>query len=143
MKSIEEMNLVYRTAAGFALEQLEKNHEFHPFAVVNPGVGEIRMIALADDQIDSDGLKSLQTLRKILAREAEQGRIRCVAVAYIVRVRLAEATGGVSDAVRIELEHVDGRPAAGILPYTFAGNQLQQPLDPFFEAYDGCLISKK
>ena len=131
----QEMNQVFRSAAEFAFDELAKHHEFLPFAVVITKTGELRFMQLGPDQVAAEGLANLDALRRLLRAEAHKHIYRSVAVASDVRIRMHD-TGEIVDAVRVEMEHVAASPAAGVLPYRFVGDEIDQPIEPYFEESD-------
>src|SRR5262249_7615128 len=101
----DDMNLVCRTAADFAFQQVGKHGDFLPFAVAIDGDGSLCFVRLGEDQVEDGGEKDLAKVRKILRAGAKKGKYNVTAVASDVRVRMEES-GEITDAIRIEVEHV-------------------------------------
>ncbi|MDR2988199.1 MAG: hypothetical protein LBV34_25525 [Nocardiopsaceae bacterium] len=93
----------------FAQQMLEKSGEFYPFGAAMSTIGEARM--LAADSGRGDHPASRVVLASLLDG-VRQYRDNYRAVALCSDVRLTD-----SDAVRVELEHMEGLAMAVLLPY--------------------------
>jgi hypothetical protein len=131
----DDMNLVCRTAGDFAFQQIAKYGDFIPFAVVIDREGGLRFVALGEDQVEDGGPKDLAKVRNILRAGAKKGEYVATAVASDVRVRL-EDNGEVTDAVRVEVEHISDEPTTCILPYRRKKKAVGQHIDPYLEPGD-------
>jgi hypothetical protein len=74
----------------------------------------------------------LAKVRRILRAGARRGEYAAAAVASNVRVRL-DKSGEVTDAIRVEVEHVNDVPITCILPYRRKGKNVEQHLAPYME----------
>lgn len=131
----DDMNAVCRTATDLAFERIAKRGGFIPFAVVIAREGDVRFVALGDDLVDGKGERGLATLRKRLRAGAKKGEYKATAIASDVRVRLDE-NGEVTDAIRIEVEHVEDEPITCCLPYRRKEKAVEQHIDPYLEPGD-------
>ena len=97
------------TALPFATEQLDKHGEFFPYGVALNEAGDPRMVAGDPGQGERPASTAvLAAIVEGLRRDRDGLR----AVALVANVRLFEG-----DAVRVELEHIDGHAIAVLLPY--------------------------
>jgi len=93
----------------FAQEMLDKHGEFFPYALAVSASGETKDVAGdpgEGEQPSSDAV--LRTLVEGLRSERDMLR----AAAVVSDVRLSD-----SDAVRVELEHIEGQALVVLLPY--------------------------
>ena len=99
-------------ALGFAQQQLEKQGEFFPYAVVVRADSETEMVAARPDAADDrpQSTDVVTACRKTLAERRDQLR----AAAVIADVRLPSG----EDAIRVELEHTEGPALTILLPYS-------------------------
>lgn len=98
-------------ALGFAQQQLNTHGEFFPYAVAVDLDGQAEMIAARIDP-DDEHPKSTDVIDACVAALTSQ-RDYTRAGAVVADVRLAS-----SDAVRVDLEHVDGHALTVLLPYS-------------------------
>jgi hypothetical protein len=106
----DDLDGLLGAALPFAEQMLERSREFFPFAVGLSGEGETRVISgLPDAGIRPESTVVRSLLLDVLRHERDGVR----AAAVVCDVRLAD-----SDAVRVELEHIDGVAIAVALPYT-------------------------
>lgn len=128
----DEMNLVCHKAIEIAFQYLGKHGEFFPFAVALLRDGDLRLIALGEDIVTSNGTENLGKLRDILRGGAKQRLYRCVATASDIRYRVEE-TAEMTDAVHVEVEHIVDVPISCILPYRRGENGIEQQIDPMMQ----------
>jgi hypothetical protein len=96
-------------ALPFAQQMLDQHGEFFPYGVALDVHSDTRMIAVDPDLGERPpSADVLVTIMQGLRRQRDEFR----AVAVVTDVRVAE-----SDAVRVELEHVEGPAMALLLPY--------------------------
>lgn len=93
----------------FAQQTLAKNGEFYPFGAAVTVNGESRLLADAPVQREHPASGDVRaSLLDGMRRKREELR----AIAVCSDVRLTD-----SDAIRVELEHIDGHAIAVLLPY--------------------------
>ncbi|HEY7138215.1 MAG TPA: hypothetical protein VIB48_24380, partial [Acidimicrobiia bacterium] len=97
---------------GFAQQQLGAHGEFFPFAAVVNIDGTTEMVAPDVDDPQPAAAAMLDAC--VAALTARRSAIRAAAVVSDVRLRGPE-TG---DAIRVDLEHVEGHALTVLLPYT-------------------------
>ena len=96
-------------ALPFAQEMLAKHGEFLPYGAATTSSGETKLIAADPDEGEQpDSMSALATLVEGL--QVERDALRSTAL--VSDVRLAE-----SDAIRVELEHLEGHSIVVLLPY--------------------------
>ena len=96
-----------------AVEQLEEEGDFHPFAAAIGEDGELRPFAAETDG-DSSPQGRVDQLVAGLAAAAARGEIRAAAVCANVTL---PGEGGEAEAVVVQLEHRDDDPIDIALPY--------------------------
>ncbi|MBM7788664.1 hypothetical protein [Tenggerimyces flavus] len=97
-------------AIGFAQQQLEKYHEFYPYAVVVDEGGDHRMVAA---EVGSEQPASADLITTLIASLSVQ-RDHLRAVAIVADVRLSDQG---TDGIRVTLEHAEGVALSVVLPY--------------------------
>ena len=100
----------------FAQETLGKHGEFFPFAAQMSVEGEITAIAIEtedEDQPDSDVV--IGALGDVLRTHAADGEIRACGICSDTAVTLPEM--GMTEAVRVSLEHAEAEPVDVYMPY--------------------------
>jgi hypothetical protein len=128
----DEMNNILRIAGDFAFEQISKHGDFIPFAVVLAKEGDLRFIQLGEDIVTDGGKEDLAAVRRILLAGAKKKEYRATSLVSDIRYSMAD-TGEITDAVRVEVEHIDDIPITCILPYRRSGTKVDQHLEPFLE----------
>ncbi len=97
-----------------ALEQVEKEGDFHPFAAAIDSGGELRMVGMEPEGEEPTPQEIVDQLVASLAASAERGEIRASGVCANVTLPGPE---GDSEAVVVQLEHRDDDPVDIALPY--------------------------
>ena len=121
----EEMDIILDEGLQAALPLLEKNGEFFPFALAMSLAGDIRIVAgyTGDEHPESNDV--IDVLRQGLRKDARKGKIKTSAIVSDVRVR-AEVPGDMTDAIRVQIEHVDGAPVACFQEYRLRRKKVEQ-----------------
>ena len=105
----DELDELLDASLPFAQESLTKHGEFFPYALALSTSGEVRHVA--GDPGEGEQPSSIDVLRVLVeGLKGERDLLR--AAAFVSDVRLPD-----SDAVRVELEHVEGQAIVVLLPY--------------------------
>jgi hypothetical protein len=117
----EELQELVDAFLPHAQQLLAENGEFYPFGGAINSKGEIISVAA----YDGDEHPASQTLIDLLVQsfkaEAKQGTYRATAIVYDVRV-VPPDTEEKSDAICLDLDHVEGLSLTALLPYSFNGD---------------------
>jgi len=136
--TLEDKNNLLNEGIKKAIYFLEKNGEFYPFGLC---LNTLRCLIhintyKGDEYPSSDDV--IEQLTKILKKGVNNGDYLAVAIVSDVKIRDSE-TDGMSDAVRIELEHKESSPITCYLPYLIneegrleTGEIRAVPRNPFF-----------
>src|SRR5215203_1838354 len=108
-----------------ALEQVEKEGDFHPFAAAIDTDGELRMVGMEPENEDPSPQEIVDQLVASLAASAVRGEIRASGVCANVTLPGPDGEDyGESEAVVVQLEHRDDDPVDIALPYEAHGDHL-------------------
>lgn len=99
-----------------ATSQIARTASFYPFAAVQYGDGQIRIVSAQDNQSTVAPAAALQFLRKEIATLARNGRLQAV-VYYADAVVDRKDTGLRQTGIRLKLDHATGESMEGFLPY--------------------------
>jgi hypothetical protein len=119
--SQDDWNKLIRAAGDAAIELVETQGEFLPFAFVLTAAGELSRIEL---EAGDDHLQPIEQLRGVLHKEAARGRYRGVAVAEDVQI-LDPESEALTKAIRVDLEHRDLEPVTWFLTYRHLRGRYQ------------------
>lgn len=129
--SANDLETLLGTGVGAAREQLEQHGGFLPFALVVQNDGDIRLLAVAADALDSphaldsadapdaldadyDAEFDADAMLNDLTELLRQNREECRAAALVCDIMLPDEG---SDAIHVAAEHRDGSVFAAVLPY--------------------------
>ena len=104
-----------------AVEQLEAEGDFHPFAAAIDEDGELRMVGMEPESEEPSPQEIVDQLVASLAAAAERGEIRAAAVCANVTL---PGEGGDAEAALVQLEHRDDDPVDIALPYELHGDHI-------------------
>jgi hypothetical protein len=122
--SRDDIDQVLDDGVKTAVHFLEKSREFFPFSVIKTREGDVRHINVWDKDEQPNSERVIELLRAVLKASAERNEIMCVAI--ISDARFKDTTTGLdSDAIRAEIEHARGESINLLLPYWFAGSQVE------------------
>ncbi len=110
-----DLDGLLNVALGFAQQQLTTRGEFYPYAAAVGVDGQTEMVAAKPDLGNDRPLAADVAAACFGALTDKRDTIRAGAVVTDVRM----SDGG--DAIRVDLEHVDGHTLAVLLPYTKKG----------------------
>ena len=114
-QSQEDLDGLLDFALGFAQEQLSAHGEFFPYAAVADTSGQTKAITAGPDGVDGvdERPPSVDVIESCIAAITNQRDVtRACAVVADVRVPNIG-----SDAIQVELEHIDGHALTVLLPY--------------------------
>lgn len=100
----------------FAQNMLAKHGEFYPYAATMTVEGKVTLVDSHDGDEHPTSQAVLDVLHAGLREQANTAEIRAVGVCFDVRVR-APGKLEKTDAVQVNLEHVDGEAVSVFLPY--------------------------
>ena len=108
----DDLDALLNVALGFAREQLRSRGEFYPYAAAITKDGESTMIAaMPSDEDHPDSTAVLNSCVEALV--SQRDRLR--AGATVADVHLPERS---TDAIRVDVEHVEGPTITILLPYS-------------------------
>jgi len=111
-----DMNALLTESLQVAKHLLHEFGEFIPFGITVASNGKITHVSGSTGDERPRSQDVIDLLRSAFADGALEGRYRATAVAYDVRIAL---NGGPrTDAVQVDIEHLDDEPATCFLPYT-------------------------
>jgi hypothetical protein len=111
--SQDDWNRLIRAAGDAAIELVEAQGDFLPFAFVLSAAGELSRIEL---ELIADHQQPIEQLRGVLHRAAARGLYRGVAVAEDVQI-LDPETEALTKAIRVDIEHRDLEAVSWFLTY--------------------------
>lgn len=116
------MDNLLDAAIKFAQDMLAKRCEFYPFGASVSDAGQVGMAA-ADPGLGDhpDSLSVIEALTEGFRSAAAGGEIRAAAICCDVRVD--DDGSGMTDAIRVTIEHRDDEPVHVLLPYRL-GDEL-------------------
>jgi len=104
-----------------ALEQLEAEGDFHPFAAAIDTDGELRMVGMEPESEEPSPQEIVEQLGASLAAAAGRGEIRASAICANVTL---PGEAGEAEAALVQLEHREDDPVDIALPYEVHGDHL-------------------
>ena len=104
-----------------ALEQLEAEGDFQPFAAAIDTDGELQMVDAEPESDESPPQELVEQLAASLAAAAGRGEIRASAICANVTL---PSEAGAADAALVQLEHREDDPVDIALPYELHGDHL-------------------
>lgn len=106
-----------------AVEQLEAEGDFHPFAAAIDEDGELRMVGIEPATEEPSPQEIVDQLVASLAAAAERGEIRAAAVCANVTLPGGDGKSE-GEAALVQLEHRDDDPVDIALPYELHGDHI-------------------
>ncbi len=104
-----------------ALERLEEEGDFHPFAAAIDTDGELRMVGMEPETEEPTPQEIVDQLVASLAAAAGRGEIRASAICANVTL---PSDAGEAEAALVQLEHLEDDPVDIALPYERHGDHL-------------------
>jgi hypothetical protein len=106
----DDLDRLLGEALPFAQKMLAKNGEFFPYAIALAADGTARMVAAYEGSENPPSSELLTMLFDGLRRQSSE--LRGAAIVSDVRIKDPD-----SDAIRVEVEHIEGAAMAVVLPY--------------------------
>jgi len=106
-----------------AVERLEDEGDFHPFAAAIDEDGELRMVGMEPATDEPSPQEIVDQLVESLAAAAQRGEIRAAAVCANVTLPGEDGEAD-SEAALVQLEHRDDDPVDIALPYEAHGDHV-------------------
>ncbi|HZD47430.1 MAG TPA: hypothetical protein VE178_01680 [Silvibacterium sp.] len=119
----EDANDVLNASVSYAKRMLRRYGEFGPFGFAMNPDGEVKMEAIAQQDMPPDPAMLLDLLQQQLRERAKRGRLRAAASASNVTMRQT-SNEGYSDAIMIDIEHESGYCVKAFVPYRMSGGQF-------------------
>jgi hypothetical protein len=104
-----------------ALERLEEEGDFHPFAAAIDSGGELRMVGMEPETDEPSPQEIVDQLVASLAAAAGRGEIRASAICANVTL---PSEAGEAEAALVQLEHAEDDPVDIALPYELHGDHM-------------------
>jgi hypothetical protein len=104
-----------------ALERVEAEGDFHPFAATIDTDGELRMVGMEPEDEEPSPQEIVEQLVASLAAAAARGEIRASAICANVTL---PSEGGNAEAALVQLEHREDDPVDIALPYEHHGDHV-------------------
>ena len=112
----EELDGLMNAVLPFAQKMLSEHQEFYPFGSAITTNDEIIDIGAVDTDEHPPSQKLIHMMTKSFQEKAKSGEYRATAIVFDVRVTVP-STGKKSDAIAIDLDHVNGMCVEVLLPY--------------------------
>jgi hypothetical protein len=112
----EEIEQLLNYLLPFAEQMLSQHGEFYPYAATMDAGGEVQAVSAAGDERPDDG-ELLLALHAELRERAAEGTIRASGIAADVTLTDPDS-GTETDAVQLELDHVESDAIDVYVPYT-------------------------
>ena len=119
----EEIEQLLNFLLPVAEEHLSKTGEFYPYAAMVATDGEVKSVTAAAGE-DPEVSDLLVSLHEELRAQAAQGSIRASGIAADVTLTDPDS-GETTDAVQLELDHLDADPVDIYVPYETAGSEVK------------------
>jgi len=112
----EELEELMNARLPFAQKMLSEHGEFYPYGGAINSSGDVVAIAAYDGDEHPPSQKLIDLLVELFRVEAKAGTYRATAIIFDVRV-IPPKSGQKTDAIRIDLDHVDDLSLTLFLPY--------------------------
>ena len=119
----EDANDVLNACVSYAKRMLRRYGEFGPFGFVMSRDGDVKMEAIAQQDMPADPAMLLVLLLQQLAERARRGSLRAASSASNVTMQKASEEGYV-DAIMVDIEHESGYCVKAFVPYRMSGGQF-------------------
>jgi len=118
-----DMDTLLAEGIRLATHFLDRGGGFFPFGVALTTDGEVHHIPGYTGEEQPDAEEQIADAEQALREQAAAGKVRATALVSDVRIRRPE-TAEPADAIRVQLEHIRGRPVTCYLLYTLEGGKL-------------------
>jgi hypothetical protein len=119
----EDANEVLNASVSYAKRMLRRYGEFGPFGFRMNHDGDVRMEAIAQQEMPPEPALLLDLLQQQLSERAKRGALRAAASASNVTMQKA-SNEGYTDAIMIDIEHESGYCVKAFVPYRVTGGQF-------------------
>jgi hypothetical protein len=119
----EDANDVLNASVSYAKRMLRRYGEFGPFGFAMNQDGDVKMVAIAQQDMPPDVSMLLDLLQQQLAERARRGALRAAASASNVTMGKASSEG-YADAIMVDIEHESGYCVKAFVPYRVTGGQF-------------------
>lgn len=119
----EDANDVLNASVSYAKRMLRRYGEFGPFGFAMNQEGDVKMEAIAQQDMPPEPAMLLDLLQQQLAERAKRGSLRAAASASNVTMQKASAEG-YTDAIMVDIEHESGYCVKAFVPYRITGGQF-------------------
>jgi hypothetical protein len=118
----EEIEQLLHYLLPFAEERLNRDGQFHPYAAMVAADGAVKSVSSSEAE-GPDAAELLLALHTELREQAAQGAIRASGIAADVTLTDPDS-GEETDAVQLELDHVETDAVDVYVPYTSNGKEV-------------------
>jgi ATP-dependent Clp protease adapter protein ClpS len=118
-----ECEALMNRALPFALQMLEKNREFYPYAAALDPSGKVTTLQVDDREAFPKSNEAIKKLQHALTNGAREGRYTATALIYDIVANLP--SGAKSDAVAVALDHWNGYSVVVAFPYEISNGKVQ------------------
>jgi hypothetical protein len=119
----EDANDVLNASVSYAKRMLRRYGEFGPFGFAMNQDGDVKMVAIAQQDMPPDVSMLLDLLQQQLVERARRGALRAAASASNVTMGKASSEG-YADAIMVDIEHESGYCVKAFVPYRVTGGQF-------------------
>jgi len=119
----EDANDVLNASVAYAKRMLRRYGEFGPFGFAMNRDGDVKMEAIAQQDMPADPAMLLDLLQRQLTERARRGSLRAAASASNVTMQKASEEG-FADAIMVDIEHESGYCVKAFIPYRMSGGQF-------------------
>lgn len=117
----EDLDTLLNHVLHYAVERLEAEGDFHPFAAAIDTDGELRMVGMEPETEEPSPQEIVDQLGASLSAAAERGEIRASAICANVTL---PSEDGDAEAALVQLEHREDDPVDLALPYELHGDHI-------------------
>ena len=124
LETREDLEDLMESGFDVAIEMLQDAREFHPYAAIMLSSGEIQSMSFYDGRENPPSADVIKGLKAQHRDGASDGSYRATALYYDVRTT-DEQSGRISDAIAVDLDHVDGTSITVLHPYEIKGRKVE------------------
>lgn len=119
----EDANDVLNASVSYAKRMLRRHGEFGPFGFMMDQDGNVKMEAIAQQDMPADAAMLLDLLQQQLTERARRGALHAAASASNVTMG-KPSDEGYTDAIMLDIEHQSGYCVKAFVPYRITGGQF-------------------
>jgi hypothetical protein len=121
-KAKSECESLLGNALPFAEQMLSEHGEFYPYGQALSSDGKVVAVAASDGSEHPPSRTIIDLLKRGFESGARDGTYKATALVYDVKVTLP-TTGEKSDAIAVELDHIDEYSVVVFVPYSLEGGK--------------------